>query len=312
MPPLNALRAFEAAARYENFSRAAEELHVTQGAVSRHVKLLEQHLGVELFRRRPQGLELTGPGRAFLPELSASFERIAQAAKAVANQDGEIGVFSTAPTIVTRWLVPHLMGFQERYPEYRVNIGLAHGDYDGFYKGNFDIGLDCFEGAKTRPGGFDSVLFRREALTPVCSPRLLDSDQPLEKPSDLANHVLLHPDVDFYDWRKWLHAAQLVEVDMGSGQTFESMEMAVRAAVGGFGVTMADLLLVQDELESGQLVAPFDLVVSEDTGYYLFCQRGRFEEPKIAAFRDWIIAEAKASAQGAPAGSPQPLNAQSQ
>jgi LysR family glycine cleavage system transcriptional activator len=225
MPPLNALRAFEAAGRYENFSRAAEELHVTQGAVSRHVKLLEQHLGIELFRRRPQGLELTGPGRALLPELSASFERITQAAKAVTNQDGEIGVFSTAPTIVTRWLVPHLMEFQERYPEYRVNIGLAH------------IGLDCFEGAKTRPGGFDSVLFRREALTPVCSPRLLDGNQPLEKPSDLANHVLLHPDVDFYDWRKWLRAAQLGEVDVGSGQTFESMEMAVRAAVGGLGVT---------------------------------------------------------------------------
>jgi LysR family glycine cleavage system transcriptional activator len=196
MPPLNALRAFEAAGRYENFSRAAEELHVTQGAVSRHVKLLEQHLGIELFRRRPQGLELTGPGRALLPELSASFERITQAAKAVTNQDGEIGVFSTAPTIVTRWLVP--------------------------------IGLDCFEGAKTRPGGFDSVLFRREALTPVCSPRLLDGNQPLEKPSDLANYVLLHPDVDFYDWRKWLRAAQLGEVDVGSGQTFESMEMAVR------------------------------------------------------------------------------------
>jgi LysR family glycine cleavage system transcriptional activator len=304
MPPLNALRAFEAAARYQNFSRAAEELHVTQGAVSRHVKLLERHLGIELFRRRPQGLELTGPGRALLPELSASFERITQAAKAVANQDHEIRVFSVAPTIVTRWLVPHLMGFQERYPEYRVNIGLAHGNYDGFYKGSFDIGLDCFEGAKTRPGGFDSILFRREALTPVCSPRLLDGERPLEKPLDLANHVLLHPDVDFYEWRKWLRAADLTEVDVESGQTFESMEMAVRAAVGGFGVTIADLLLVQDELESGQLIAPFDLVVSEDTGYYLFCGRGRFQEPKIAAFRDWIIAEAEASEQGVPAGSP--------
>lgn len=295
MPPLNALRAFEAAARYQNFSRAAEELHVTQGAVSRHVKLLEQHLGIELFRRRPQGLELTEPGRALLPELSASFERIAQAARSVANQDHEIGLFSAAPTIVTRWLVPHLLTFQERYPQYRVNIGLAHGTYDGFYKGNFDIGLDCFEGAKSRPGGFDSILFRREALTPVCSPRLLDRDPPLTQPSDVARHVLLHPDTDPTDWRKWLRAADLTEIDVESGQTFESMEMAVRAAVGGLGVAIADLLLVQDELASGQLVAPFDLVVSEDTGYYLFCQPGRFEEPKIAAFRDWIIAEAQAS-----------------
>ncbi len=300
MPPLNALRAFEAAARYQNFSRAAEELHVTQGAVSRHVKILEQHLGIELFRRRPQGLVLTGPGRALLPELSASFERIAQATKAVTNQDEEIRIIS-APTLTTRWLIPRLSGFQERYPEFRTSVGLFLKSYDEFFKGNFDVGIDCFESASLRPTDMEAVLIRREVLAPICAPRLLEGDPPLTQPSDLARHVLLHPLEDRQDWRKWLRAAELTEVDVESGQTFETMEMAVRAAVGGLGVAIGDLLLVEDELASGQLVVPFDLVVSEDTGYYLFCQRGRFQDPKIAAFRDWIIAEAKASEQGVPA-----------
>ncbi len=311
LPPLNALRAFEAAGRYQNFSRAAEELHVTQGAVSRHVKLLEQHLGIDLFRRRPQGLELTGPGRALLPELSASFERIIQATKAVTNQDDEIKILS-APTLATRWLIPRLLGFQERYPDFRASVGLFVSGYDEFYKGNFDVGIDCFEYASLRPTDLEGVLIRREALTPVCAPRLRDGDPPLARPSDLARHALLHPYTDRKDWRKWLRAAELTDVDVESGQTFETMEMAVRAAVGGLGVAMGDLLLVEDDLASGQLVAPFDLVVSEDTGYYLFCPRGRFRERKIAAFRDWIIAEAKASEQGVPAVPPQPLNAQPQ
>jgi LysR family glycine cleavage system transcriptional activator len=294
MPPLNALRAFEAAARYQNFSRAAEELHVTQGAVSRHVKLLEQHLGIELFRRRPQGLELTAPGRVLLPELSASFERIARAAESVASQDAEIKITS-ATTIATRWLIPRLLGFQQRHPELRASVGLFLSGYDDFYKGNFDVGIDCFETAMTRPADLEAVLIRREALTPVCAPQLLDGDSPLTKPADLIHHTLLHPYTDRMDWRKWLRAAELTDVDAESGQIFETLEMAVRAAVGGLGVAMGDLLLVQDELASGKLVAPFDLVVSEDTGYYLFCQRGRFKEPKIAAFRDWILSEAQTS-----------------
>jgi LysR family glycine cleavage system transcriptional activator len=292
MPPLNALRAFEAAARYQNFSRAAEELHVTQGAVSRHVKLLEQHLGIELFRRRPQGLELTAPGRALLPELSASFERITQAARAVANQDDEIKILA-APTLATRWLIPRLLGFQERYPAFRASVGLFVSDYDEFYKGNFDVGIACFESASTRPDDLEAVLIRREFLTPVCVPQLRDGDPPLEKPSDLARHALLVALTDRKNWRRWLRAAELTDVDFESGQTFETMEMAVRASVSGLGVAMGDLFLLEDDMASGRLVAPFDLVVSEDTGYYLFCQRGRFEEPKIAAFRDWIIAEAK-------------------
>ena len=311
MPPLNALRAFEVAARYQNFSRAAEELHVTQGAVSRHVKLLEQHLGIELFRRRPQGLELTGPGRALLPELSASFERIAQAAKAVVNHDEEIKIISS-PTLATRWLIPRLLGFQERYPDFRASVGLFVSDYDEFYKSNSDVGIACFEFASTRPDDLEAVLIRREFLTPVCVPRLRDGNPPLKKPSDLARHALLFSVTDRKTWRRWLRAAEMTDVDFESGQTFSTMEMAVRASASGLGVAMGDLFLLDDDMASGRLVAPFDLVISEDTGYYLFCQRGRFEEPKIAAFRDWIIAEAKVSQQGVPAGSPQPLNAQSQ
>lgn len=292
LPPLNALRAFEAAGRYQNFSRAADELNVTQGAVSRHVKLLEEHLGVALFRRRAQGLELTEQGRALLPEVSASFERLAQAAGKAAHEDHVIRIIVPL-TLATRWLIPRLSHFQERYPDLHVSTGLFIKNYDEFYKGNFDIGIDTFEQGRLRPSDFEAVLLRREALTPVCSPALLNRDPPLAKPSDLAQQVLLHPLEDRQDWRKWLRTARLAEVDVESGEVFQTMEMALRAAVGGLGVAIGDLLLIEDELVSGQLVAPFDLVLSEETGYFLFCRRARFREPKLAAFRDWLIADAE-------------------
>jgi LysR family transcriptional regulator, glycine cleavage system transcriptional activator len=292
LPPLNALRAFETAARHESFARAAEELHVTQGAVSRYVKLLEEHLGATLFRRLPQGVELTTQGRALLPELTGSFERIARAARRVAESDRELRV-GCQPTLAGRWLVRRLSGFQDLEPGIRVTLGLMC-DYEDFFRGGFDLGIVTYDLDVDRPGRLEAVLLRREALAPVCAPALLGGADALREPADLARHTLLHPHADRMDWRKWLRAAGVPEKIGEGGQVFETLEMVIAAALGGLGVGMTDLHLAQDELSSGALVAPFDLVVSEETGYFLSAKRGRFEEPNVAAFRDWLLAEAAA------------------
>ena len=278
LPPLNALKAFEAAARHESFSKAAEELNVTQGAVSRHVKLLEDHLGVALFRRLPRGLELTEPGRSLLPTLSDCFQRIAEAARRSAAVTRTLDVIC-APSFAIRWLIPRLAGFQAREPDLRVRLNTDCSYMGEFYKGEFDVAIDTHDSLPTT--GYEIRQIRKERLTPVCAPTLPD-------PTNLAAQTLLH---DCNDWRRWLAAAGITEVDSRGGQTFTSMDMAVRAAIAGQGIAIGDLSLIEDELARGQLVAPFDLVLSENTGYYLIAAPGRMAEPKIAAFRDWLMSE---------------------
>ena len=298
LPPLNALRAFEAAARHESFALAAAELHVTQGAISRHVRLLEEHLGVLLFRRRAQGVELTAAGRLLLPELSAAFARIARAAARVGAAERELRVIA-APTFALRWLVPRLPRLRARHPELRVSVGLFNNRPDEFTEGGWDLGIDALDGAARRQARLDVVKLRDEALTPLCAPALRDAEPPLRVPADLARHVLLHPTEDRIDWRIWAAAAGLPETVVADGLVFATMEMALGAAIGGLGVTIGDLHLVDAELRAGRVVAPFDLVVTEGTGYVLFAEKGRLAEPALARFRDWLLDEIGARAASA-------------
>jgi LysR family glycine cleavage system transcriptional activator len=288
LPPLNALRAFEAAARHLSFTRAAAELHVTQGAVSRHVKLLEADLGVALFLRRHRGLELTERGRDLLPAVSDAFERIARAAARLASEDRDLRLIAP-PSFAIRWLIPRLPRFRARQPAIRVRLttDLSH---DEFYRGGYDAGIDCDH--PPRWPDLHLTPISAERLTPVCAPALIDGDPQLGSPGDLAAHTLLHPTPDHRDWRKWLAAFGVGGVDPEQGQTFNTEDMAVRAAAGGHGVAIGDLTLIAEELAAGQLVAPFDLVLSDDSGYYFICSPARAAEPKIAAFRDWLLAEA--------------------
>jgi LysR family glycine cleavage system transcriptional activator len=289
LPPLNALRAFEAAARHGSFVRAAQELHVTQGAVSRHVKLLEEHLNVVLFRRLPRGLELTAAAHRLLPKISASFEMIMDAANEVAGATSELKVIAP-PTLANRWLMPRLSRFKQLHAELQVSVGLLW-SWDEFHRGSFDIAISYPEDGNV-PADLESILFRRERLTPVCAPSLLKGERPLKTPRDLKHHALLHPNPGRYDWRKWLDRTGLSgEIDFRKGQFYETMEMAMQAAVGGLGVAMADLYLVRDELAAGSIVAPFDVVMGDDISVHW--RRGRSAEPAVAAFRDWLISEAR-------------------
>lgn len=292
LPPLNSLRAFEAAARHGSFARAAEELHVSPGAISRHVKLLEEHLAAPLFRRLPRGLELTPAAHGLLPRISAAFEMIAEAVQETTGPTRAVKIICSN-TLANRWLVPRLGDFKKLHPELQVSVGVFRATVDELYRGNYDVGLICQRDQAVKPN-MDGVMIRRERLTPICAPALLEGKDPIREPADLKNHVLLHPDHDTEDWRAWLAKAGLSAViDHRQGQTYETMELSVRAAVEGLGVAIADLQFVLDEIASGALVAPFESIVGDDYGYLLVCERGRLAEPGIAVLRDWLIAEAK-------------------
>jgi len=288
LPPLNALRAFEASARHLSFTLAAKELHVTQGAVSRHIKLLEAHFGVPLFRRLHRGLELTERGRLLLPALSDAFDRIARAAMRVSEESRDLKL-KVPPSFAIRWLIPRLPGFQTELPDVQVRLTTAWFSEVDFEREGFDACIDIGEGPWP---GLAADFIASEHLMPVCAPALVGGDPPLRQPEDLVHHTLLHPTPDHHDWRAWLEVAGVAGVDPSGGQTFGSLDHAARAAAGGLGVAMGDSALIAEDLAAGRLVMPFDVVLTADSAYYFLCPEATAEEPKIAGFRRWLIAEA--------------------
>ena len=291
LPPLNALRAFEAAARHRSFARAAEELHVSQGAISRHVKLLEEHFGVLLFRRLARGLKPTEAATQLLPRASAAFAMIEQAATAIGNARSEIRILAS-PTLANRWLIPRLRRFTEQAPEISVSVGVLRSSYREFYSGDYDVGVATFYMPADWPDDLRAERIRGEELTPICAPPLLEGDSALRTPADLNSHTLLRITACRYDWPKWLEANGYADiVDAGSGPSYETGELAIRAAVEGLGVVMMDQFLVERELQAGVLVDPFPSSKPVDNGYYFFCDRSRSDDPLIKAFRNWLLAE---------------------
>ena len=193
--------------------------------------------------------------------------------------------------------MPRLAQFKQLHSDLQISVGLLRSSWDEFYRGGFDVAISC-PGDDEIPAEMEGVLIRRESLTPVCAPSLSERELPLREPRDLKHHVLLHPNPDPYDWRKWLDRTGLLgEIDFRKGQFYETMDMAIQAAVGGLGIAIADQYLVRSELAAGLLLAPFDVVTGDDTGYFVLCARGRSAEPAIVAFRDWLIREAKSDEQ---------------
>ena len=289
LPSLNALRAFEAAARHESFTRAANELFVTEGAVSRHVKLLEEDLGVQLFRRLPRSLKLTEAGRKFLPVLTDAFESIASAARQAQGSKRELKVICP-PTFSIRWLLPRLQQFKSKFPEIQLRLTTAPYNWEIFFGGDFDLGFDCGSGYSERPDGIEAVLVLQSIMTPVCAPRVLETAS-LIKPSDLAAHNLLHTTPDRHDWEIWLKTFKVEGVDGNLGELFPSADMAYRAAALGQGVAVGDLVVLRDEIESGELILPFkDYEVRVPTeAYHLFGAASSWNDPDVRTFRTWVL-----------------------
>ena len=290
LPPLNALRAFEAAARHLSFTRAAQELNVTQAAVSHQVKALEERLGVKLFHRRNRALLLSEAGQAYLPPLRDAFDGLAAATERVLARDssGALTV-SALSSFAATWLVPRLKRFRELHADIEVRLTASDHLVD-FAREDVDIAIRYGRGEWP---GLRADRFLTEDIFPVCSPALLGGAQPLRRPGDLRHHTLLHDDMR-ESWRMWLLAAGVDDIDAYRGPGFSHSNLVIRAAIDAQGVALGRSALVQAELEAGTLVRPFRVSLPAEYAYYVVCPEVTAERPKEQAFRDWVLGEARA------------------
>jgi LysR family glycine cleavage system transcriptional activator len=289
LPPLNALKAFEAAARHESFTRAAEELFVTQGAVSHQVKALESELGVKLFNRERQRLIITDAGRDYLTVLRDAFDRIAVGTeRLLQRQSSGVLTVSTSPDFAAKWLVSRLGRFAEEHPtiDLRVSATLHHVDF-----AREDVDLAVRHGDGNWPG-LDVVRLCTEQLFPVCSPKLLAGrSSRLAKPADVLKLPLIHVD-DRKDWNRWLEAAGVHGAELSHGPVLNRVSMAIDAAVDGQGIVLARTTLAATDLINGRLLRPFAEELRLEKTYWIICPRATSTLPKIVTFRDWLLAEA--------------------
>jgi LysR family glycine cleavage system transcriptional activator len=289
LPPLNALRAFEAAARHLSITLAAEELHVTAGAVSRQIKSLEEALGFALFTRGHREITLTRQGSDYHRAVTRAFDALRDATrKATRTRRRKLLRIRAYTTFAMRWLIPRLSGFHSAHPDIEVLLKASLDPVD-FRKEDIDgavrLGDGRWPGAKTHR-------LVANVLAPVASPALLKAGPKLRKPADLARHTLLHSIARPDDWGTWLDAAGAGDVvDARAGMTYESSAMAYAAAVEGQGLAIAQLFLVAKDLEDGRLVMPFKKTVDMgDFTYYLLTPSHREESASMKTFRLWLLA----------------------
>lgn len=300
LPPLDSLRTFEAAARHLSFTRAAEELHVTQSAVSHRIKALEGHLGVPLFRRLNRTLLLTDAGQAYQSAVRRALDDLTRATRALVDlETSGVLTISVLPSFAAKWLVPRMESFQARHPDIALRIAASEALAD-FTRDGVDVairlGLGSWPGLAIDP-------LREEWVTPVCAPALTEGEGGVRTPSDLQRHTLLHDDhtlarehmglaeASYAGWRDWLEAAGVEDIDASRGPRFSHTYMALQAAIDGRGVALGQGLLAADDLMHGRLVEPFDLRLPAGFGYYLVCPEAAATRPKVVAFRDWLRAE---------------------
>jgi LysR family glycine cleavage system transcriptional activator len=294
LPPLNALRAFESAARHLNFSRAADELSVTPGAVSQQIQNLEDYVGAALFKRTPRGLLLTDSAQMALPALREAFDRLAEAAALLtAAVDGRRLTLTAPPSFAAKWLVPRLGRFEEAHPHVDVWLS-ADMDLVDFAASDVDLALRYGPGPYP---GLEAIRLINETVIPVMSPALMATN-PVATPADLSRHVLLHdgsPDADEScpDWQMWLAARGVKGFDANRGPRFNQSSLVIEAAVSGRGVALAKRTLAQDDLDAGRLIAPMPISTMVDFAYFLVHPKAKGRLPQVKAFLSWIREEAQ-------------------
>ncbi|RTY01585.1 LysR family transcriptional regulator [Pseudomonas sp. C 49-2] len=287
LPPLPALHTFWVTAQCCNFTRAAEQLHITQGAVSRQIAGLESHLGYALFQRQARGLSLTDAGREWSLRAQQVFGLLGEAVEQIGSRRQTLQL--KASTCVMRWLLPRLMQWQKERPDVPVELTTTVAYTVDFRREQFDAAVIYAPIAEQTSAArhlFD------EQLTPVCAPALLAG---LHTPQDLQQQVLLHPTRDERDWALWLKAAQTRLGNLSQGHHFETLDLAMTVASQGSGVAIGDSALIGEDLKAGRLVMPFELRVPTGMGYYLVYPPGAEPSAGLEALMDWLVSQAQQS-----------------
>jgi LysR family glycine cleavage system transcriptional activator len=302
LPPLNALRAFEATARHLSFSKAAQELNVTPAALSHQIRGLEDLLGLKLFHRRARSIELTQPAHLIYPGVRSGFEAIREAVDRLGDgRDDRMLVVSSSPGLTAMWLVPRLYRFLARNPDIETRISASLG-YANFTSDGVDVGI------RLSPGVHPELYVEKlsdEWLLPLCSPGLLTGEEPLQSPRCLARFPLIQVDLPGLvpTWADWMELAGIKGIDTSRGLRLNVADHALDAASEGVGVVLAYKMVAARDIISGRLVAPFGPeVVVPGRAYYFVCGRGQEKRAPVKAFRDWLfaeIAETHASLQAA-------------
>jgi LysR family glycine cleavage system transcriptional activator len=306
LPPLNALRAFEAAARHLSFKKAAQELHVTAGAIGHQVKLLEDHLGVPLFRRLTRALELTTEAYAMLPKVREGLDALHASVERVRDR-GQVSTLTviSPPNFAARWLVPRLSRFTSAHPNLDLHVASRQAMVDGSDSGNGVPDADLHAdspvamvrfGTGHYPGAHVDEVFSA-VYVPVCSPRLLKGPNALRTPEDLRHHTLLHDDTVIEEgarpsWSDWLQSVGVTDIDATRGPHFSDAALALDAAIEGMGVTLAMKPLLRTEIEAKRLAVPFDITAPTSYSYYLVTPEAAGENRELASFRKWLLEEA--------------------
>ena len=283
LPPLSSLRAFEAVARRLSFSRAAEDLNVTPGAVSQQIRLLEEILGESLFTRTKRSVVLTEVGMQMLPDVQLGLEILSRAISSrKTHQAGKALTISVAPSFASKWLLPRLADFSDKYPDIDLRILATVGLAD-FKRDKVDLAIRLGRGSY--PDLHTELLFG-ETLAPLCSPALLKTKGPLRRPDDLSKYRLLHDtsipgESERPSWERWLEIAGAKQVSAHRGTRFSLAELALQAAIDGAGVVLGRMVLADGDLAGGRLVKPFKAVLPLDVSYFLVMSKGNVRRQEI-------------------------------
>ena len=286
LPPLNSLKSFEAAGRLLSFTRAAHELNVTQAAVSHQIKLIEGYLDLTLFVRTPRKLVLTEQGRALLPDIIEAFDKLSNAIGAV-RQEPSSKMISVrlAPSFAAKWLSPRLKYFWLQHPE--IDLCLYHANPAvEFDREEIDIAVTYGKG--DWPGVVADPILSLD-FYPVCTPAFMTNDRPLSNIDNLRYYSLLH-DANYECWSDWLKLAKIEGINANKGTIIDDTNVLIQAAVDGQGVALGSTTFVQDLLDSGKLVKPFDITLVNEFAYYVVCPEAHLKNSSVQAFKNWLLA----------------------
>ncbi|MCZ4282778.1 transcriptional regulator GcvA [Kiloniella laminariae] len=290
VPSLTALRTFESSARHMSFTKAAEELNVTQSAVSRQIRQLEDELGIRLFERVRQRLVLTEAGASYVEEVRSGLNHLKAATLNLLAYQGVGGelLLACLPTFGSRWLIPRLGRFTSQHPEINVNL-ITRIEAFNFDSENIDAAIHF--GDANWPGAITDKLMGEEMI-PVCNPTLMERGQGLHTPNDLRHHTLLQLRSRPYAWQEWLKGADAQDINPAAGPKFEQFHMIINAALSGLGIALLPAFLIREELSKGLLIQPFEHSIRGKNAYYLVYPEKKRGLPRLQTFRRWLLREA--------------------